>query len=807
MTEQMDGIGRSGSSVRELRLAVVCYGGVSLAIYMHGVTKEIQKLVRASAALANRPGQDNPFQDGTEKVYFDLLSRIAQGKVGSESAGVTIRVVVDIISGTSAGGINGVFLAKALAQDRSQEALKKLWFEKGDIKQLLRGRRWIPAKLRGAWLALGVMTRPLTVKPPLRGDAMCEWLHDALKRMDDDPALPQVGSLLPDDAELQLFVPITDFHGYNQDIPLYDPRFVSDRTHRHVMHFRHQSGKGGDFGEGSNHMLAFSARATSSFPGAFPPISFDTYGGCIPGGADLASTGTRFFPLQTLAKFKPEDTWFIDGGALNNFPFRSAVDAIPARPASCDVDRRLLYIEPDPVELPPPKRGSPAPNILRTVFGGFAGIPRREPILDDLFLLNERNEAVLRVRDVIESGFETMRQRVDDLMEEAETSVLLSRDASGQQVTKADAALQERALSEAGFSAPTYLRLRIRLVVDRYAKTISDICSFPVGSWQASFVTGALRHWAVDEGFLEQKPDEEQRTRQRALLSALDLQYHERRIRFLISAMSWLYSKLGEPGVPERRPLDEGKHRLYRRLDALGKIVAQLVADPQLGKDLEHVFSAEEMKRTSDEDAFEIAEFVDRHRQQLLAVRRRAEHSIAEQLPPILAGAHQDVMDFLEACGDELRRDVRTRYLGFPFWDILVYPLQAMSGVGERDHVEVYRISPREIRLLKLEGKDGSPLQGVSLFHFGAFFSREGREGDYLWGRLHAAERLIKLLLDARRQPSTSGTPAEPHADPGWDLAAECAPAFRAILVEEHSLEHASKVLEAVSVQLENLGS
>ena len=32
----------------ELRLALICYGGVSLAVYMHGVTKELHKLVRAS---------------------------------------------------------------------------------------------------------------------------------------------------------------------------------------------------------------------------------------------------------------------------------------------------------------------------------------------------------------------------------------------------------------------------------------------------------------------------------------------------------------------------------------------------------------------------------------------------------------------------------------------------------------------------------------------------------------------------------------------------------------------------------------
>ncbi|MDA9553296.1 hypothetical protein N9R64_02190 [Emcibacteraceae bacterium] len=36
---------------KELRLALVCFGGVSLAIYIHGVSKEILKLARASKAF------------------------------------------------------------------------------------------------------------------------------------------------------------------------------------------------------------------------------------------------------------------------------------------------------------------------------------------------------------------------------------------------------------------------------------------------------------------------------------------------------------------------------------------------------------------------------------------------------------------------------------------------------------------------------------------------------------------------------------------------------------------------------------
>jgi hypothetical protein len=39
------------SEVRELRLGVVLYGGASLAIHMHGTTKELQRLVKASALV------------------------------------------------------------------------------------------------------------------------------------------------------------------------------------------------------------------------------------------------------------------------------------------------------------------------------------------------------------------------------------------------------------------------------------------------------------------------------------------------------------------------------------------------------------------------------------------------------------------------------------------------------------------------------------------------------------------------------------------------------------------------------------
>jgi hypothetical protein len=67
-------------------------------------------------------------------------------------------------------------------------------------------------------------------------------------------------------------------------------------------------------------------------------------------------------------------------------------------------------------------------------------------------------------------------------------------------------------------------------------------------------------------------------------------------------------------------------------------------------------------------------------------------------------------------------------------------------------------------------------LKGIEFSSFGAFFSRAYRENDYLWGRLHGADRLIDIVSS-----SVTGDGAlTPH-----ELAAIKRRAFHAILDEE----------------------
>ena len=127
---------------QELRIALVCFGGVSLAVYMHGISKEILKLVRASCALhaiADRQARmsaqffdrfdpHDPEFD-TEAVYFELLREIGRK--------LELRVIVDIIAGASAGGINATILARAISHDLPIGKLRDLWLDSAAVSVIL----------------------------------------------------------------------------------------------------------------------------------------------------------------------------------------------------------------------------------------------------------------------------------------------------------------------------------------------------------------------------------------------------------------------------------------------------------------------------------------------------------------------------------------------------------------------------------------------------------------------------------------------------------------------------------------------
>jgi hypothetical protein len=110
-----------------------------------------------------------------------------------------------------------------------------------------------------------------------------------------------------------------------------------------------------------------------------------------------------------------------------------------------------------------------------------------------------------------------------------------------------------------------------------------------------------------------------------------------------------------------------------------------------------------------------------------------------------------------------------------PFFDIATLPLLQGEGLDEFDPIRVDRISPDDATAIRSGGARAT-LKGVQFNSFGAFFSRAYRENDYLWGRLHGADRLIDITV------STLLAEAQPSPE---RLAAIKRAAFHAILDEE----------------------
>jgi patatin-related protein len=761
---------------KELRLALVCYGGSSLAVYMHGVTKELHRLVKGSALLEAGSAEGSP----SEGVYGRLLEELAQRNQ------LRTRVVVDVIAGTSAGGINGVCLAKGIAHNESLDDFRDLWFDRGDIDGLLAAPRWLPTrKLKLGWVALRALKHP-----PLRGDLMARWIYDAFHGMDDKGAAPAgLETLMPERHKLELFVTATDFYGYGRQVPYADPNPIQDRRHRHVLGFRFGGDDGrDDFDRESNGALTLAARVTSCIPGGFPPVSFEALRGWLgeERPIDFESIENRFFRLYELAKFPAAWTWFVDGGVLDNKPFGPAIEAIRERPADVQVDRRLLYLEPDPgVGLSPTRRQEP--TMVAAALGGLTGLPRSEPILDDLVEVGALNERVRRIRDIIETSWDTIDARVREIAGPLEA---VPKDPNDPKLTAIRKATSDEARRSAGFSYATYVRLKISGVVDQYAETACLICDLPPDSTHALIARSALRRWAERRGLFEQsiEPTKEQTD----FLLNFDLAYSERRLRFVIDGLSHLYAKAGTEGYPERAQIDEAKGRLWEAVGTLRDADSGKDFDETLRGRFDACFAVDAMREFMQQEGFDADTYAERHRAQFDALETALRDHFKQRLSGFSADLYTSLLTLSEGWNDERRWDLLVRYLGFPFWDVLLYPIQALSDVGERDHVEIVRLSPRDSHRIPVEGDPNQKkLVGAHQGHFGAFLSRVGREQDYLWGRLDGAERLIGMLLGGVKK-----------ADPKryeLDMKRWCDEAFAAVLEEdEQAVPKASSLVSRV---------
>ena len=718
---------------KELRIALVCYGGVSLAVYMHGVTKELWHLARASRDLhAHDPMRPR----GSETVYRRLLESLE----GDHD--LRLRVLPDILSGASAGGINAVFLAQAIHSGQSLDPLTELWLSQADVERLTDadarplwrfGKFWFQPGI--AWLlrrpgnAVSESVAPETraevrrkvssfvrgrwFAPPFSGPGFAALLERALAAMAGSPAGKP---LLPPGHPLDLFVTATDFHGHMSLLRMHSPQVAEESEHRVPISFSSRVPAVAGHAIADRLELVFAARATASFPGAFPPATLEEID-CLGETAKLDWPGRDAFIERVLPKQKEQDRLeglsLIDGSVLVNKPFEGAIDALQGRPAQREVDRRFVYIDPHPhrVGHVTPQDREPA-GFFATIFGSLSTIPREQPIRDNLEALEAQSRDAVQLQRLLAS----LRPQVDATVGKLFGRTLFLDRPTPKRLLAWRQRAQQEAAEQAGYAFESYSQAKLAGIVTRLAHLMCEAAP-KLSRVDHTIVEAALREELSRRGLETlSKRGGGLKLKAIAFLRSHDIAFRIRRLRLL--ARRIVRDWEGDPDIP-REALELARETTYKILS----LYFEREGVGGLGAD----FAAAAQEAVSDPGSA----------LDLLAERRL--------LPEVDDQAEVMIAEMLGAMPSQLKRRMLLTYLGFPFYDTATLTLTHNESLTEYDPVKVDRISPEDATSIR-KGGTAATLRGTEFYNFGAFFSRAYRENDYLWGRLHGAERMVDLI-------------------------------------------------------------
>tara|TARA_R110000751_G_scaffold2018_17_gene10033 strand:- start:114338 stop:116650 length:2313 start_codon:yes stop_codon:yes gene_type:complete len=728
---------------KELRIALVCYGGVSLAIYMHGVTRELWQLARASRDFHAQA----PARGGVEAVYRALLERIA------DEHDLRLRVLPDIMSGASAGGINAVFLAQAVHSGQSLEPLTDLWLELADVDELVDPAarlKWRFSKMWAQPFATWLLSRPGSnladavapetqaeverkvshlirgrwFEPPFSGLGFSRMLERAFSAM---AASPVEEPLLPPGHPLDLYVTATDFHGYLELLRLHSPPVVEDTEHRMPISFRTRTPMTGGIDIANPLELVFAARATASFPGAFPPLRIEE----IDQLSDLTERRwpereaflERIMPVH-VARETIDNVSLIDGSVLVNKPFAGAIAALQERPAQREVDRRFLYVDPRPDCYGDDASKREPVGFFSAIFGSLSTLPREQPIRDNLEQLEEQSREAERLSRMVSA----LRPEVDVAVDRLFGRTLFLDRPTPARLKAWRQKAQQAAAERAGYAFHAYAQAKFTGIVSRLAR-LALAAAPKLGFDDPAPIEAVLREELIRRGLNTlAAPLGGASPEAIAFFREHDIGFRIRRLRLLARRLARDWE--ADPDISDEA-LEQGRDTVYQIL----ALYFEREGVAALGADF--VPLAEGVMR----DPGSLLDMIEAKRL-LPGLDDRAEEMLAAAL---------------EKMPKNLRRRMLLSYLGFPFYDVATLPLLRNEGLTEFDPVKVDRISPDDARSIR-EGGTPATLRGVEFYNFGAFFSRAYRENDYLWGRLHGAERMIDLVCSTLEKPFSAET-------------------------------------------------
>jgi patatin-related protein len=772
------------------------YGGVSLAIYMNGAAQELLQFVRATASNPHDPlharYSDEELRGSTALMYRELARLASIGQPAAldlmdPTEALRQRFVVDIVSGTSAGGINGVFLAKALANGQSLDGLSRLWQAEGDIGLLINDRDSLK----------GVPNLPRNKNPKslLNSQRMYLKLLDALDEMDTISA-QRVATPLVD--ELDLFLTTTDLVGLPVRLQLGAGEVAEERRYRKSFHLSFGNGRN-DFEKVDNPFLAFISRCSSSFPVAFEPMQFKSAASLLQAMRRPLSSAERDRWGRHFAEYDadqlgsdPDSRPYADGGYLDNKPFSYAIDTIATRRGgdSGRIERKLLYVEPDPERLavaPSSGEVSEPPNAVENALAVIR-LRSYETIREELLRLRDRNRLVHKIRSVV-AGVDDDFEALDPDARGRLAGVLKQRSKFGTRAL-------ENVVEKFGSAYGGYHRLKVAKLTDDLSQILATHAGISTESDEFRAVRLLVQAWRQAR-YVPNPEDPPEAQSEFRFLESFDLPYRIRRGSFVVDQINrlWVLSppELAEewrkhPSISGRgveqaialeRP-DELALEFNTLRSGLAEVLLELRACRDALQSPEPADEVEEIAKLAPEIKEAVARVMaqptdrerDLHARQL--VRSGAGGSLDAMLTTMQEAVAARVLDMVtkarSRCEELLDTDStpqfgrpapttakevaqyisRHYYTWYELYDSMVFPIVYGSEVGE----EIAIVEP--IRISPLTGRTPQGLpewdpklmpSGLGAGHFGAFLNVEWRARDILIGRLNAAEKLIRMVL------------------------------------------------------------
>jgi patatin-related protein len=720
---------------QEVRLATTMTGGVSLAIWMAGVAREINLLAQASQW--RRVGGDFP-PDSTLpppaekslKLYRKLIDLL------------DIVVDVDILSGTSAGGINAALLASSRVRGSDLGDLRKIWLKLGALSDLIRDPtdKVVPSLLYG-------------------DKRMFSDLNNEIPHLKSGPFPPATYEKQLGCPSTTLYVTTTLINGETSQFTDSFGTRVQDVDRRGVFTFTEAHLADKD----KFPALALAARSSASFPAAFEP-SFVPFTKGTPATKDVPARP----PMADYIGIT-RSHWVADGGLLDNQPIDVLLQRIFDRPAERPVRRVLLFVVPSSgpqgVQKSDPDEVEKPLGLVEGLMKDLTAVTTQSIAADLRTIRNHQDRMEART---------DARLRLAELANELSGSRLLTRnlledyqnrEASKQAQTITDALLRRLSTwdpksGSAAESIPEDWRRRLGIggdaekvcrqnikgaILQRWSRrrpsdhslllpeSVADLyrygqMAFDLAKGSALEVVGAAYQLAQDSDF--------------DTLSLLTMGIHN----------ADKPRAAADQLAPERRPmpwpmdLTDIVRSVCTAGDKAGEALGQAAAEIA-GKYLDAC-------ELPDAAWSELEAVFERHWNTLTGLAEARTDAKADRLHPTSrpsrdSAAVKELSTYLEY----LRPPNEPSQIALKLFDLAATQRAMLpAGADIEQPLQLIQVSSDTRTLLAPSfSKAAEKLTGMQLHHFGAFYKCSWRANDWMWGRLDGAGWLVHMLLDPTR--------------------------------------------------------